>query len=744
MFVRVAIDLALDKLFSYAVGAEFAEKLQIGQLLRVPFSGRIARGFAIAIDEFPPADVPASKMRAILGIEDEIPFFTPSMLELAKWMAAYTLTPIETCLKSCVPAAVLREGAHAKEQLFVSVANNAPSVAPTMISRRRQQLLCDIARIDGGWLNDVVKELKTTAATIKKLADAGYLQLENRQRRRDPLAGRRMLPSQPKKLNPTQQAALELICNNQCPAKPILLFGVTGSGKTEVYLQAIAAELACGRGAIVLVPEISLTPQTVRRFASRFGEKVAVLHSALSDGERFDEWHRIRKGEARVVVGPRSAVFAPVRNLGLIVVDEEHDGSYKQEESPRYHARDVAVMRGKYDNCKVVLGSATPSIESWHNAQIGKYRLAKLPGRVEGRAMPNVTLVDMAKAKSTTGFAGIFSSELLDAIAKRLARNEQTILFLNRRGYARVWRCDACGWTASCRNCAGLEGRIPYTYHLREQCLRCHICGAWERLPQECPECKGREFSRTGIGTERAEIALSRCFPRAKILRMDRDSTSRKDAHDEILSQFGSGRADILLGTQMIAKGLDFPNVTLVGVLNADQSLAIPDFRAEERTFQLLAQVSGRAGRAEKPGEVFFQTFDPDARAIRLAANENSYPEFAEQELENRKQGFYPPWSRFAILHVKGSDSANVSQWCAFYAENLKRFARESPNCGRLEVSGATPAFLEQVEGVWRWQVTLRGERAKSITSAVSWLVKYCPPPKGIQLALDVDALNMM
>ncbi|MBR1870843.1 MAG: primosomal protein N', partial [Kiritimatiellae bacterium] len=560
-------------------------------------------------------------------------------------------------------------------------------------------------------------------------------------RRRDPLGGRTILPASPKKLNSQQHAALDIVLAED--RAPVLLFGVTGSGKTEVYLQAIAEELARGRGAIVLVPEISLTPQTVRRFASRFGDKVAVLHSALSDGERFDEWHRIRKGEARVVVGPRSAVFAPVADLGLIVVDEEHDSSYKQEETPRYNARDVAVMRGVVEKCKVVLGSATPSLESWNNVRRGKYRIARMPSRVEGRAMPAVHLVDMEEEKAKSGKAGIFSQALLDAISSRLARHEQTILFLNRRGYARVWRCDACGWIASCPNCAGAEGRLPFTYHLREQCLRCHVCGAWQHLPNECPECKARDFSRTGIGTERAEAMLEKCFPRARILRMDRDSTSRKNSHDDLLTLFRTGQADILLGTQMIAKGLDFPNVTLVGVLNADQSLAIPDFRAEERTYQLLAQVAGRAGRAEKPGEVIFQTHDVEARAIRLAAREGSFEIFADEELEMRATGFYPPHCHFSILHVKGADGGKVAEWCGFYAKSLKTYSTALQG-ERFEVADAAPAFLEQTEGFWWWQVAMRAVKPSTIASAVRWILTSRPPPAGIQTILDIDALTMM
>ena len=447
MFVSVAIDLALDRLFTYAVPAELTEKLLVGQLLRVPFSGRIARGFALALTE----EAPAFKTRPVLAIEDDSPFFSPALLKLVRWIATYTHAPIETALRAALPAAVLKPSARPKELLYVEPAEAGP--AP--LTARQRALVQEIRRVGGGWMQQLVREFKTTPATLRALAGKGALAIAPRAARRDPLAGRRVMPTAPLALNPEQRAALEAI---RAATKPVLLHGVTGSGKTEVYLQAIARVLEAGKGAIVLVPEISLTPQTVRRFAGRFGARVAVLHSALSDGERYDEWHRIRTGEARVVVGPRSAVFAPVRNLGLIVVDEEHDPSYKQDETPRYHARDVAVMRAKIEGAVAVLGSATPSLESWQNAEDGKYALARVPHRVAGRALPAVHLVNMDEEAARVGHAPIFSSLLLDALHARLERGEQTILFLNRRGYSRVLECPACAWVAECPDCS-----VPYT-----------------------------------------------------------------------------------------------------------------------------------------------------------------------------------------------------------------------------------------------------------------------------------------
>ena len=745
MYVSVAIDLALDRLFTYSVPVELTEKLRVGQLLRVPFGSREARGFALALPDEPPQDV---RLRPILGIVDDAPFFSSALLRLVRWIASYTAAPIETCLKTAVPAAVLKPSARPKELLYV-----APSVPPkdsAPLTRHQTLLLAEIARVGGGWMQPLCRELKTTPATLKTLAQKGCVSIAPRVSRRDPLAGRTVMPTKPLTLNPLQSAALDVILSS---SRPVLLHGVTGSGKTEIYLQAIAHELDQGRGAIVLVPEISLTPQTVRRFAGRFGGKVAVLHSALSDGERYDEWHRIRTGEARVVVGPRSAVFAPVRDLGLIVVDEEHDGSYKQDESPHYHARDVAVMRASFEGARIVLGSATPSLESWLNVKRGKYAIASLPERAAGQSLPSVHLVNLEEEVQATGHLPIYSRFLLDAISMRLRRGEQTILFLNRRGYSRVLQCRNCGWIAACPNCIGHDDgdgdpALPYTYHEADSCLRCHVCGDWRHVPTECPSCHARDFAYSGVGTQRAESVLRKCFPSARILRMDADSTARKMSHDDILSAFRSRQADILLGTQMIAKGLDFPNVTLVGVLNADTSLNLPDFRASERTYQLLAQVSGRAGRADKPGEVFIQTFSPSAPAVKAAADGSTYAAFADAELAARREGPYPPYCHLATLVFRAKDDALAAGWANLYAKSLEAYAAKF-NASRgggtqFSVSEAVPAALAKAEGWYRHQIVLRAPAAKDLAAAVRWIRAARPAPDGLRIAFDIDALNLL
>ncbi len=763
MYVSVAIDLALDRLFTYEVPVEFTEKLRVGQLLRVPFSGRIARGFAVSVSEGAPVTTAGGRaakadggeegllpgmestrrpaFKRVMAIEDETPFFSPKLLELVKWIAGYWCVPIESALKVALPSAVLRPGMKSRELLFVEPVRDLPE--GVKLSPAQRQLLEDLQRVGGGWLNRLTREFGKTASVFRTLEKKGAVAINPREQRRDPLAGRVVLPSRPLRLNDEQAAALELIANSE-PGRPVLLHGVTGSGKTEIYLQAIARELDAGRGAIVLVPEISLTPQTVRRFAARFGSKVAVLHSALSDGERYDEWHRIRSGEARVVVGPRSAVFAPVHDLGLIVVDEEHDSSYKQEDSPRYHARDVAVARVRLEGARLVLGSATPSLESWVKAKKGAYSLASVPHRVGGRSLPAVHLVDMNDEMEQVGHVPIFSKFLMDAISSRLDNGEQSILFLNRRGYSSVMECPDCGWVAECPDCS-----IAYTYHRSDSCLRCHVCGGWTHLPESCPNCHNRDFGFIGIGTQRAEAALKACFPRARILRMDADSTSRRHSHEDILSAFRNREADVLLGTQMIAKGLDFPNVTLVGVLNADTSLNRPDPRASERTYQLLAQVSGRAGRAEKPGEVYIQTFSPDAPAVAAAADSGGFEAFADEELAVRRESYMPPWSHISVIVFKSKCEALVRDWAGMWAVSLSKWAEKVNGAAgarvfRVSAAADTEAPLARAEGWFRHHVVLRTQAARDAVAAFKWIAGARPPPKELRVALDVDAQNFM
>jgi primosomal protein N' (replication factor Y) len=510
---------------------------------------------------------------------------------------------------------------------------------------------------------------------------------------------------------------------------------VTGSGKTEVYLQAIDYVLKQDRGAIVLVPEIALTPQTVDRFRGRFGDIVAVLHSHLSEGERHDEWHRVHEGHARIVIGARSALFAPIRKLGLIVVDEEHEHTYKQEEAPRYHARDVAVMRGHLEKVAVVLGSATPSLESYHNALRGKYARADMPLRVDEQKMPVMRIVDMRQEMAREGRINVLSRDLVNAIQERLHRAEQTLLFLNRRGYATSLVCPKCGYVAQCDQCS-----VSLTYHRPSDRLICHICGAAQPVPSACPDpaCRDPSFRYAGMGTQRVEDVVARLFPKATVQRMDSDTMTRKESYRKTLGDFRTGKIDILIGTQMIAKGLHFPNVTLVGVIYADLSLHMPDFRAGERTFQLLTQVAGRAGRGDVVGEVIVQTFTPYHPAIQ-AARRLDYQGFCDQELEYRKELYYPPFSHLICITLRGP----VEERVVFSGQALVKALQ--PLVGeRVIMAGPTPAPLARAKGAFRHQIMMRSLSAKAMVEPLKQVLRGFAWPKDVDYAVDVDALSLL
>ena len=735
MIARLSISNAPpDRLFDYLVPKELAGRVSIGSRVSAPFAHRVAAGIVIEMPEESPFK---GKLAEISSVEEPSPMVLPPLVKLACWMSEYYLAPLTKCLETLLPAPVRSGNTHEKAMLFVEATEEAKDIDG--LTKRQAELLADIRRVGGGWLRQVCDEFKCTPATLRKIQELGALVIEERQVRRDPLRRGRAVPTKPLRLNDDQARALAAITGSlpvaddtrESAPKPVLLFGVTGSGKTEVYLQAIAAALERGEGAIVLVPEISLTPQTVMRFASRFGDRIAVLHSALSNGERFDEWQRIRKGEACVVVGPRSAVFAPVEKLGLIVVDEEHEPSYKQDDAPRYNARDMAVMRAHIEKCAVVLGSATPSLESWRNATTGKYALVRLGSRAGEGTPPLVHVVDMREENARTGRVNVFSKDLLDGIHQRLENGEQVILFLNRRGYATSLTCPSCGFAMTCGRCD-----IPFTYHKVDDCLRCHVCGAWERPPQKCPACGDPQFKFAGFGTQRVEAIVQRCFPHARIGRMDADSTSRKFSHDDILDAFKAGATDILIGTQMIAKGLHFPRVTLVGIINADSSLHIPDFRAGERTFQLLAQVAGRTGRGAIPGEVVVQTYTPDHPAVQMAKTEN-FEGFASIELPSRGEMGYPPFTHLTCVTLAGPAEK--------LAEGLSVKIRNAIRAGTttdIEVSEVCPASLAKADNIYRFQIVLRGPNSARMTSAIKKALTVVDVPAPFRTTVDIDAHN--
>ncbi len=742
MIAQVATDTAVDRTFDYVVPEDMVNSVHPGTRVKVSFGHRTIEGYVLSLSANTNHQ---GNLKPILGTVGERPWLSTSMIRLAYWMAGYYIAPIELCLRTMLPAPVRKKDSGFKTRLRIDVASRGQSQdAATLIpeakpspTARQQEILDLLAKTGSVNMTAFCREWHISPETVRKMEKDGFVTITEQAERRDPLAGRTILPSKALALTDEQQTARSLIlsvmeaADAKVRTKPVLLRGVTASGKTEVFLQTISEALDRGRGAIVLVPEIALTPQTIQRFASRFGSVIAVLHSQLSDGERHDEWHRIHTGEARVVVGPRSAIFAPVDNLGIIIVDEEHEPSYKQDETPRYNARDIAVMRGHYEHCAVVLGSATPSLESWHNASTGKYHLSTMSKRAVHMQMPHTEIVDMRAEVAKLGILPVFSQRLVEAVRRRLELGEQTMLFLNRRGYAPNVMCPKCGHAERCDNCS-----VGMTYHIDDEILRCHICGAFRKVPARCPDCGDPNYKFSGIGTQRVETIAKSIFPSAKIQRMDADVTSRKFSHEEILDRFRAGKIDILIGTQMIAKGLDFPNVTLAGILNADSGLHIPDFRASERTFQLIAQMAGRSGRGTTQGDVLVQTLSPDHPSIQFARTED-FAGFAALELEERSELAYPPFTHYTCLTLKGEDQNKVAE----YAQRLADAIGESEN---FLLGGPSPAPLEKMKNHWRYQLTLRGSRIGYITEILRNTITANPPPSGVQLGIDVDAINSL
>jgi len=769
MIARVSLEIALRKEFDYLIPPGLAGQVEVGTRVQVPFGARKIFGTVTALAE----ESAHAHLKPILKIIGAQSLVTPKVLKLARWIGEYYCCAPETALKSVLPEAIRKEKEGWKKQLFVRAL--PPAGEFPKLARRQQEVWNIIEERREMLLAELLELAETTTATVRKLENRGLVEITSEISERDPYAREQILPSQPLPLNPAQSAALEKI--KAAMDKPLstlnpqpstfLLHGVTGSGKTEVYLQALAHTLEQGKGAIVLVPEISLTPQTVERFKARFSSGklqtlVAVLHSHLSAGERHDEWHKIRQGRARIVIGARSAIFAPVEPLGLIIVDEEHEHTYKQEEAPRYHARDVAIMRGQMENAVVVLGSATPSLESFYNCKRGKFALLELPERVDNQKMPHVRVVDMRQAARGEKGIPIFSPQLKEAIHQRLERHEQTILFLNRRGYSTSLQCPKCGYVCNCPNCS-----LALTFHRQEQKLACHICGHVEKVPSACPnpKCKNPAIRFAGTGTQRVEETLVKLFPQSRIKRMDADTMKRKDDYRKVLGDFRTGKIDILVGTQMIAKGLHFPNVTLVGIIYADLALHQPDFRAGERTFQLLTQVAGRAGRGDLEGEVFVQAFTPFHPAIQFARR-HDFNGFYEQEMEFREQLKYPPVSRVALLTLKGRNEEKVK----FSADHLKRELDKSLTEGGagsplpaaasqakdgthgvtrptdfkdLIISGPAPAPLPRAETFYRYQIMLRTRAMSKLSQTLAKIIGTLALPDDVTLTVDIDPVNL-
>jgi primosomal protein N' (replication factor Y) len=738
-YVRVIIDRAIQRELDYSVPETLADRIGIGSRVRVPFHDKSALATVLATLE----QSDAKGIRPIEALVGEAPAISEPLLELAKWMSTYYCCPLETVMRSLLPQVIRHAKVGWKKQLFVQPMTTIDAEKIDNLRKRaprQAELLEAIAKLEKPMpAAQLLRKTSFDNQTLRALAKRGLIELREEAVERDPHADEQFIATTNLEVNPEQALALGKITDALVApetAKPILLHGVTGSGKTEIYLQAIRTALERGKSAIVLVPEISLTPQTVERFKSRFAEMhevVAVLHSHLSEGERHDEWHKLHSGRARIVIGARSAVFAPLKNLGLIIVDEEHETTYKQEEAPRYHARDVAVVRAKIEKCAVVLGSATPSLESYHNATIGKYELLNLTQRVDDQRMPLIRIVDLRQERRKEKIAPILSEKLSRAIADRLEKREQTILFLNRRGFSTSLLCSNCGEARNCPNCS-----VALTFHRHMARLSCHLCGHTAAVPKKCPECGKDALIYAGFGTEKVESTVSHFFPKANVRRMDADSMTRKEAYRETLRNFRTGKIDILVGTQMIAKGLHFPNVTLVGIINADLALHIPDFRAGERTFQLLTQVAGRAGRGETAGEVFVQTYTPFSPSIQFARH-HDFAGYFEQELEFRERCDFPPFKHAVLITVRSAHEGRAK----LSAETLVRRLKESLG-SEFILGDATPAPLEKLQGQFRFHILLRGEAVMRLSRLVRETLEKLPLPEDVLATVDVDPYQLL
>ena len=745
MIVGVHPLAGFDKILHYKVPEPLRATASIGSLVRVPVGRAMRLGVIGAVG--PPSDFPVERLRPVAEVIYTFPALTADLLLLARWMAGYYAAPMDSVIEAMIPAAV-RRGVRIKEQRFLRVAAALSRDDAALLERKapaQARLYAFLEGRPGPQAKGLALERSgASAASARALVDRGVLREDAARVERtsytDDLAHGELVAAQPHALNDEQGAAVAALAASLASGRfgVTLLHGITGSGKTEVYLRAIQAALESGGGVIMLVPEVALTPQTVARLRSRLeaiapGHRCVVWHSHLGEGERLDGWLALASGEVRVAVGARSAVFAPVRNLRLIVVDEEHEPAYKQDESPRYHGRDVAVMRAQLCSAHCLLGSATPSLESHANALAGRYGLVRLTKRVDNRSLPSFTIVDMRVEVARQRGATALSRPLADAMQARLERREQTILFINRRGYSSSMQCRKCGNVEECPHCS-----VSMTYHRTDETLRCHLCGEERPAPVRCPSCGAPDIRWRGLGTQRVEEAVRRVLPRARIERMDSDTMGRKNRFREILGDFRGGKIDVLVGTQMIGKGLDFPNVTLVGLVDADLSMHIPDFRANERTFQLLVQVAGRAGRGDRAGEVVVQSFNPQAEAIQFARHAD-FTGFAAAELEVRRRFGYPP-QRHLIRHLLRGRNPDKLR---FAAEQFAKRVRDSLGA-RAEVRGPAPAPIEKIRDEYRWQVWYFVGSVTKVIGELSGLRDAFEWPDGITQILDVDPMNLV
>lgn len=723
----IAVVAPLDKTLSYAIPAALVEEVLIGSRVRVPLGRRQVVGYVMGWVE--PGDMP---LKNILEVIDPHPLFHARHAAFYLRAARYYAHPPGPVVKTALPAGL--SALDSKPAVLSDKLYQATSCEEQPQGTRQREVLNFIRSANQATLSQLRQEFPAPHAVLQRLEALGFLQVEEIERCRDPFAEVAIDDHQAVVLNPAQQQAVNQVeeaLNGPVSFRSFLLHGVTGSGKTEVYLRAIARTLELGRQALVLVPEIALTPQLVARFRSWFQEHdvhLAVLHSGLSDGERYDAWRQVVRGDIDVVIGARSAVFAPLPDLGLIVVDEEHDGSYKQSEGFRYNARDLALMRGQMDEAVVLLGSATPVLTTYQRALDGQLTHLQLPERTAERKLPQVQLVDLSQHEGES----LLSEPLQTALAETLQAGEQALLLLNRRGYAPFLLCHDCGASLRCPNCD-----ITLTYSQVQSSLRCHYCDFRQPPPDSCDRCSGSRLLPEGMGTERLEEEIRQNFPEARVARMDRDTTSRKGAHHRLVRQMMAGEIDVLIGTQMIAKGHDFPAVTLVGVLNADTALNLPDFRSAERVFSLLSQVAGRAGRGDRPGRVLIQTYAVDNSALDYVTR-HDYQGFAALELSQRQALDYPPFGYLVNLVLSGNDEVRVCN----AAEQISAWL--TPGAAGVEILGPAPCLLPRLRNKHRMQILLKAKQREPLRRQIEYLGQLRSHlPAGVVLTVDVDPVDM-
>ena len=745
MFCQVIVDINhedVDRVFTYRVPKGMT--LCPGMRVHVPFGPRKLEG--VVVEMVQECDLPPERVKDVADMLEDYPAVLPSLLELAEHIQKTSFCTLAMALRLMVPAQMRGQRVHEKTQEIAALTVDSDVLGQVIAAQTRAPKRAKVLRalaeapsheLPLPSLRETVGDCRDAVNTLAKM---GFVKLEKREKLRSPYGAMERLSQQDPQLTRQQENVLsELLPAVERGQGSFLLYGVTGSGKTEVFIRAVRKAAQLGKTAIVLVPEIALTPQMVMWFRSRFGEDAAVLHSRLSPGERFDEWRRIRRGDVRVVIGARSAIFAPLEHVGLIIIDEEHEQSYLADSMPRYDARELAQERCRREGGVLLLASATPSMRSFAMAGRGDLTLLEMPHRVHNRPMPTVHVVDM-RDELKKGNRSVFSGELVNGLSRCLKEGKQAILFVNRRGFSTFVSCRNCGYVVTCDQCD-----VSMTYHSVENVLRCHYCGQEKNIPTVCPECGSPYIKYFGVGTQRVEEEVKKIFPNVSTLRMDNDTTRTKDAHATLLEQFRRGDARILIGTQMIAKGLDFPNVTMVGIVAADAMLKLPDYRSAERTFQLLTQVAGRAGRADAQGEVYLQTYDPENYAIE-AASRQDYRAFFEAEMRRRRQALYPPYTLIARLLYEADDETNAQHAAEAALRLMEAFFERRTYLRKYVIALRMMACpIKRIKGKSRWQVTLKVVDQPVCAEAVGKMSEIASvPPVGCACICQVNPSSMM